>query len=97
MTAWARPSGSRYSAEPATSTLAPAAAAPWMVAGADAAVDLDVDVVAALEHEVAELGDLRLHGGDVGLAAEAGVHGHHQHHVDEVEHVLHRARPAWPG
>ena len=31
---------------------------------------------------------LRLHGGEVGLAAEAGVDGHHQHHVDEVEHVL---------
>jgi ATP-dependent Clp protease, protease subunit len=50
LTAWVRPSGSRYRADPATSTLAPAGDRPghrW--SRADPAVDLDVDVVAALE------------------------------------------------
>ena len=68
--------------------MAPAAAAPGDRVGADAAVDLDVDVEAALVEHAADLGDLRLHGGDVGLAAEAGVHRHHEHHVDEVEDVV---------
>ena len=67
--------------------------------GADAAVDLDVDVVVApgsREHR-GDLGDLRLHRGDVLLAAEARVDGHHQHQVDQVEHVGDGDRRAWPG
>ena len=75
-----------------------------MVDGADAAVDLDVDVEATVDDELAQLGDLGLHGGDVGLAAEAGVDRHDQDHVDQVEHVLDgrdgvdglRATAAWP-
>ena len=98
-TACSRPSGSRYSALPATSTLAPAAAAPADGVGADAAVDLDVDGVGepgGVDHP-AHLGDLRLHRGDVRLAAEAGVDGHHEHEVDEVEDVGDGARRASPG
>ena len=94
MTACSRPSGSRYSALPATRTLAPAARRAGDRVGGDAAVDLDVDDVGqagGLDHP-ADLGDLRLHRGDVALAAEPGVDGHHQHEVDEVEHVGHGAR-----
>src|SRR5690606_20273013 len=53
--------------------------------GTDAAVDLDVAVVALDEDR--HLGDLLLHGGDVGLAAEARVHGHHQDEVAQVDDV----------
>ncbi len=63
--------------------------------GPDAPVDLDVDVEAAVEDQLPELGDLGFHGADVGLATEAGVHRHHQHHVHQVEDVLdgrHRRR-----
>ena len=94
MTACSRPSGSRYSALPATRTLAPAAAAPAHRVGRDAAVDLDVDDVGqpgGVDHP-ADLGDLRLHRGEVALAAEPGVDGHHEHEVDEVEHVGDGAR-----
>ena len=35
----------------------------------------------------AELGDLRLHRGEVALAAEPGVDGHHEYQLDEVEDV----------
>ncbi len=57
--------------------------------GPDAAVDFEVDGVGEagrVDHR-SDLGDLRFHRGDVGLAAEPGVHGHHEHEVDEVEHV----------
>ena len=93
-TACSSPSGSRNSALPATSTLAPAAAARATVSRPDAAVDLEVDGVGApgrLDHP-ADLGDLRLHRRDVRLAAETGVDGHHEHEIDEVEHVGDGAR-----
>src|SRR5581483_9623516 len=57
--------------------------------GIESAVDLDIDVEAATVDHGAHLGDLRLHRGDVALAAEAGVDGHHEHEVHEVEHVGH--------
>ena len=90
LTACSRPSGSRNSALPAMSTLAPAAAAPAIVRRRDSAVDLHIDrvgVAGVVEHP-SHLGDLRLHRRDVRLAAEAGVDGHHEHQADEVEHVL---------
>ena len=55
--------------------------------GADAAIDLDIDVVTAGVGHGPYLGDLGCHGRDVGLPTEAGVHGHHQHQINQVEHV----------
>ena len=91
VTAWARPSGSRYSAEPATNTLAPAAAAPWIVDGAIPPSTSMSTSWPPSRIEAPHLGDLRLHRVDVVLAAEAGVDRHHEHEVDQVEHVGHRA------
>ncbi|CAH0375970.1 unnamed protein product, partial [Pelagomonas calceolata] len=56
--------------------------------GLDAAVDLDVHVQAAVDDPFADLLDLVRHRRDVGLAAEAGVHGHDEHVVDQVKDVL---------
>ena len=56
---------------------------------ADSAVDFHIDrpsEAGSFDH-CAYLADLRLHGGDVPLAAETGIDGHHQHQVDQVEHV----------
>jgi len=55
--------------------------------GTDSAVDLDVDVGAGCVDHCLDLGDLGLHGRDVGLAAKAGVNGHDQDHVKQIEHV----------
>ncbi len=86
-TAWSRPSGSANSAEPATNTLAPDATAPDTVE-----VEMPPSTSMSTSTwrspmQAAELRDLRLHRGEVALAAEAGVHGHDEDHVDEVEHV----------
>src|SRR3546814_10915438 len=43
----------------------------------DPAVDLEVDVVAAGQDHLPHRGDLRLHGGDVGLTTEAGREEEH--------------------
>ena len=78
---------SRNSALPATRTLAPAAAAPATVAGPMPPSTSMSTSRPPLDDQRPQLGDLGLHDGDVGLAAEAGVDRHDQHHVDEVEHV----------
>ena len=39
------------------------------------------------------LGDLRLHGGDVGLPPEAGVDGHDQEEVEQIDDVADRLDP----
>ena len=94
VTACSRPSGSRYRALPATRTLAPAAAARPTVSGPmppSTSTSTTSASPAAVDHP-ADLGDLRLHRGEVPLAAEARVDGHHEHEVDEVEHVGDGAR-----
>jgi hypothetical protein len=55
--------------------------------GGDTTVDLELDVEAALVDEGPRLGDLGLHGGDVGLAAEPGVDRHHQDQVHQIDDV----------
>ena len=88
-TACSRPAGSANSAEPATSTLAPARTAPATVAvEMPPSTSMSTSAPCRLD-QAAQLGHLGLHGGEVALAAEAGVHGHDQHHVDQVEHVGH--------
>ena len=67
LTACSRPSGSRYSALPATSTLAPAAAAAATVSGPippSTSTSTCVAEASGAEH-LGDLGDLRLHRGDV--------------------------------
>jgi hypothetical protein len=51
----------------------------------DAAIDLDADVAVA-DHR-AQPSDFRQHGGDEGLAAEAGVHRHSEDQIHMVEHI----------
>ena len=88
-TAWPSPSGSRYSAVPATSTLAPAAAAPPTVSGAmppSTSMSTASARPRSAEHP-GDLGHLRLHRRQVRLAPEARVDGHHQHQLDQVEDV----------
>merc|ERR1719487_734843 len=58
------------------------------VADADAAVDLERDVVAGLVDELARLARLVERGRDELLAAEAGVDGHEEDDVDLVHDVL---------
>ncbi len=59
------------------------------VVGLDAAIDLDVDVVAVAIDFHSERGGFLEHLGDEGLAAEARVHRHEEHLVDVGEHVTH--------
>ena len=79
-------------AEPATSTLAPARATSPALAARDAAIDLDVDVPST-DH-LADLRDLVQHGRDEGLAAKAGIDRHHQNEIEPVEHMLAAPKPA---
>ena len=88
-TACSRPSGSRNSALPATSTSAPAPRAPAIVSGPmppSTSTWTRSASPASVDHPT-DLGDLGLHRRQVVLAPEARVDGHDEHEVDEVEDV----------
>ena len=75
-------------AEPATSTLAPARATAAAFSGVTPpSTSMSIGRRAG---ERAHARDLLQRGRDEGLPAEAGVHRHHQDQVDEVDHVLQR-------
>jgi hypothetical protein len=81
-TAAARPSGWVKIAEPATSSSAPACTAPGAVA-AEIPPSTSMETGSPVPSmRRAGLGDLALHGLEVGLAAEAGIDGHHEEDVD---------------